>query len=594
MISFDGIVTGIVILFILISLYKELFGPALTFMIGIITLGILQVLSPNEILNGFSNQQIVVIIMLLLIGNIIRNSGVLDSIFYQIFKKTRSQKKYLFKISLIVGSLSAFLNNTPLVALMMPYTHNWSKLHNIRISKLLIPLSYIAILGGCVTLIGTSTNLVVSGMVVEQQITDKLQTLNIFDFTIVGLPMLILGSIYLMLFSNKLLPDKKDVSTKIDNTERQYMVETSIRKNSTYIGKTIKEAGLRDLEGLYLVKVIRDNYDMPAVSPSTVLNQDDILVFAGDTQTIANLINPKSGLNLLEVGMFSKRKQTEVLEVVISHNSTLINKTVKESGFRGKYDAAIIGIHRNGEKISGKIGLVTLKAGDVLLLITGEDFYKRTQDSQDFYIISKIRDFSKLSWYKTAILTGGTIIAILLAALKITTLFISLLTLLLIILILKITSPKDIHKSIDYNLAIIIAMALALGTAMDKTGLAKTIADFTINVFRPFGLVGLMAGLYLITAFLSAYITNIAAVAIIFPISVNVALDMGLNPTPFVLLMTFAAAASFITPIGYQTNLMVYGPGGYSFKDYFKIGFPLTMMYMVVSIGVLGFYYGLF
>jgi di/tricarboxylate transporter len=137
-------------------------------------------------------------------------------------------------------------------------------------------------------------------------------------------------------------------------------------------------------------------------------------------------------------------------------------------------------------------------------------------------------------------------------------------------------------------------MALALGTAMDKTGLAKTIADFTINVFRPFGLVGLMAGLYLITAFLSAYITNIAAVAIIFPISVNVALDMGLNPTPFVLLMTFAAAASFITPIGYQTNLMVYGPGGYSFKDYFKIGFPLTMMYMVVSIGVLGFYYGLF
>ena len=514
--SLDTILTGVVIIFILISLYKEIFGPALTFLIGIIVLGIFQVLSPKEILNGFSNQQIIVIIMLLLIGNIIRNSGVLDTIFYQIFKKTHSQKKFLFKISLLVGSLSAFLNNTPLVALMMPYTHNWSKQHNIRISKLLIPLSYIAILGGCVTLIGTSTNLVVSGMVVEQQITDKLQALNIFDFTIVGLPMLILGSIYLMLFSNKLLPDTKDVSTKLDNTERQYMVETSIRKNSTYIGKTIKEAGLRDLEGLYLVKIVRDNYDMPAVNPSTVLNQDDILVFAGDTQTIANLINPKSGLNLLEVGMFSKRKQTEVLEVVISHNSTLINKTVKESGFRGKYDAAIIGIHRNGEKISGKIGLVTLRAGDVLLLITGEDFYKRTQDSQDFYIISKIRDFSKLPWYKTAILIGGTIIAILLAALKITTLFISLLTLLLIILILKITSPKDIHKSIDYNLAIIIAMALALGTAMDKTGLAKTIADFTINVFRPFGLVGLMAGLYLITAFLSAYITNIAAVAIIF------------------------------------------------------------------------------
>jgi di/tricarboxylate transporter len=289
--------------------------------------------------------------------------------------------------------------------------------------------------------------------------------------------------------------------------------------------------------------------------------------------------------------MYSKRKRTEIIEVVISYNSSLINKTVKEINFRGKYDAAIIAIHRNGEKIKGKIGDIKLKAGDVLLLIAGTDFISRTSDIIDFYFISKIKDIKKQEAYKVIILIGGTGLAILLSALGVISLFMALIILFILILSFKIASPKDVHKNIDYNLAIIIAMAMAIGTAMIKTGFAGFIGDFVIKAFIPLGTIGLLFGIYMITTLLAAYTTNQAAVAIIFPISLTVATNLELNPLPFILVVSFAAAANFMTPIGYQTNLMVYGPGRYKFKDFFKIGFPLTIIYMVVTVFILYYLY---
>jgi di/tricarboxylate transporter len=289
--------------------------------------------------------------------------------------------------------------------------------------------------------------------------------------------------------------------------------------------------------------------------------------------------------------MFAKKTRTEVLEVVISHNSELISKTVREAGFRGKYDAAILAIHRNGERVSGKIGQVKLRAGDVLLLLAGDDFTNRSADSNDFYLISRIRQFRKLQWYKNVTLFGGLLAAILLSALNLVPLFMSLMVVMIAIQLQGIASPKDIPKSIDYNLALIIVLSLALGTAMIKTGMAGLIAEFIVGVFRPFGPFGLLTGIFLITNLLASYITNKAAAAIIFPISVTAGINLGLSPTPFILVVAYAAAANFITPIGYQTNLMVYGPGGYAFKDYMRIGLPLTVLYMVVAVTVLYWYY---
>jgi di/tricarboxylate transporter len=369
---------------------------------------------------------------------------------------------------------------------------------------------------------------------------------------------------------------------------REYMVEVIVRKGSDIVGKSVAEAGLRNLKGLFLAEIIRESEVIRPVSPATLITEGDILLFAGDTQTIVEMIDSDSGLQLAQVGMFMKKPHTEVMEIVISHNSTLISKTVKQSNFRGKYDAAIIAIHRNGERVTGKLGEVRLKAGDVLLLLVGDDFNKLSSETLDFYLISKIKDFRKLEWYKVAVLLGGTGLAILLHGLGILNLFLGLSMLLIISMILKIASPKDIHKSLDLNLAIIIAMSLALGIAMVKTGLAHTVSEYFIRALEPLGVIGLLTGIFIITNLLASYITNKAAVALIFPISITMAFDLGLtDPTPFILIVAFAGAANFITPIGYQTNLMVYGPGGYAFKDFMKIGLPLTLLYMIAAVTIL-------
>ena len=587
----DILIISIVLAFIIISLYTEIIGPAFTFLIGVIVLGFFGILTPKEILSGMANEQIAVIILLLLLGDIIRKTDIIDGLFDKVFRKTKSYRGFLIKMIVVVSGFSAFLNNTPLVAIMMPYVHNWSKRNNIKPSKLLIPLSYAAILGGCATLIGTSTNLIVNGLVTDQLIVPGLKPLELFDFTIVGLPMIILGSIYLTLFGNKLLPDRKDVIADFSTKSREYLVEAQIRPNSKLIGKTIEGAGLRNLKGSFLVEITRGEQRLSAVSPSEIMQEEDILVFAGDTGSIAEMINSDTGLALTQIGMFVKKPYTEVLEIVVSHNSTLITKTVRQTGFRGKYDAAILAVHRNGERIPGKIGAVKLKAGDVLLLLAGDDFAKRSYDTHDFYLISKIREFRKLKLYKSITLFGGVAAAIFLSAIGVISLFMALMILMIIILLLKIASPKDIPKSIDYNLAIIIVLSLAIGTAMIKTGMADIIANFIISVFKPFGPLGLLFGIFLITNLLASYITNKAAAAIIFPISVTAAINLGLPTTPFILIVAFAAAANFITPIGYQTNLMVYGPGGYSFKDYMKIGLPLTFIYMFTTVAILYFYF---
>ena len=588
----DTIIVLLVLLFIIISLYRGIMGPGFTFATGVIVLGLFGILTPKEIMLGFANEQIAIILLLLIIGDMIRKTSVVAILFDRMFRKSRSYKGFMWRMSILVGGFSAFLNNTPLVAIMMPYLYRWGKKNNIPVSKLLIPLSYAAILGGCATLIGTSTNLIVNGLVEDQTVFPEFKSLGLFDFSIVGVPMIFIGMIYLIFFAEKLLPVRKDAMEEFSAKSKEYMVEIIVRKGSDIVGKSVGEAGLRNLKGLFLAEIIRGSEVIRPVSPATLIMDGDTLLFAGDTQTIVEMIDSNSGLQLSQVGMFVKKPHTEVLEIVISHNSTLISKTVKETNFRGKYDAAIIAIHRNGEKISGKIGEVILNAGDVLLLLVGDDFNSLSSETLDFYLISKIKDFRKLEWYKVAVLLGGTALAILLYGFGILSLFIGLSFLLIIAMALKIASPKDIHKSLDLNLAIIIALSLALGIAMVKTGLAHIISEYFITAMEPMGGAALLAGIFVITNLLASYITNKAAVALNFPISITVAQDLGLtDPTPFILIVAFAGAANFITPIGYQTNLMVYGPGGYTFKDFMKIGLPLTILYMITAVSILYFYY---
>lgn len=582
----------IVLAFILVSLYFELLGPSFTFVIAIAILGGVGILTPSEILSGFANEQLVVILLLLMIGDIIRQTPVMEMVFDKVFQSAQSYGGFMFRMMAMVAAFSAFLNNTPLVAIMMPYVHSWSKRNKISPSKLLIPLSYAAILGGCATLIGTSTNLIVNGLLLEQKIIPGLPPLDMFDFFPVGGIMAIIGIGYLYFASQKLLPDRKDAMHDFQKNNREYILQAQITHDSPLVGKNIESNELDKLKGLYLVEVIRKSERIPAISLTTQLTVDDQLVFAGDTETIADLITQSSsGLSFPTLGTMQERKSSEVIEVVISHNSSLIGKTVFEANFRGKFDAAIIAIHRNGERVSGRITYQKLRAGDVLLLFVGSNFSSLSAGTLDFYYISKIKAHRKLANWQLTVLFGGLGLAILLSALRIIPLFTALLVLIILINILKIHPPKDTPKSIDYELAMVIALSLALGTAMLKTGVASMMANSLISVFLPLGKVALLAGIYLITSLLANLITNKAAVALIFPISLTMASNLNLPPMPFVLVVAFAAAANFMTPIGYQTNLMVYGPGGYSFRDFFRIGLPLTILYMAATITILGCLY---
>ncbi|MBA7521486.1 hypothetical protein ES705_13593 [subsurface metagenome] len=591
MINFQLILVFVVLVFILVSLYKEIFGTTFTFLVAVVVLGFFGVLTPSEILAGFANEQIAVIIMLLLMGDIIRRTAIIELVFDKAFRGVKGYRGFLGRMMIIVSGLSAFLNNTPLVAVMMPYVNSWCKKNDISPSRLLMPLSYAAILGGVCYIDRNINHLIVNGLVVDQEILPDLRSLRIFDFVYVGIPMILIGFLYLFFWGEKLLPSREKLDEDSPENNRTFLIETQVRKNSDLIGKTIEESGLRNMKGLYLVEIQRDNRKIFVVSNNLIISRDDILVFAGDTAPVAELTKSGSGLTIPSVGMLHKKKQTEVVEIVISHNSSMIHKSLKEINFRSRYDAAVIGIHRNEEKITSKLREVVLKAGDVLMLYSGGDFVSQSQGTRDFYFISRVKEFKKVEGYKIAIVIGGLLLAIFLAAMNVVSLFMGLIILLMASLVLNITTPKDLPKGIDYDLGLIIVMSLALGTAMIKSGAAHIIANGFIIAFLPLGKVGILFGIYLITAFLAAYITNKAAVAIIFPISLTMSVTLDLNPIPFVLVVAYAAAANFMTPIGYQTNLMIYGPGGYAFKDFFKVGFPLTMIYMVVTVTILSLLY---
>ena len=584
------ILVFIAVIFILLSLYREWFGPSFTFMLAIAFLGICKIITPQEILHGFANEQVAIIILLLLYGDIIRRTSIIERIFDKLFHSARSYKGFLSRMMLIVASLSSMLNNTPLVAIMMPYVHNWCKKNNYSPSKFLIPLSFAAILGGSITLIGTSTNLIVSSMVEDQDIIPDLKSIEMFDFAAVGIPMLVLGFFYILIFGEKMLPERIKINKEYKKTGRDYLIETRVRHSSSLIGKTIESANLASYKGLYLVEVIRDSENLQ-LTENVEIEEDDILVFAGDNAHIADLIDSNDGLVISELGMFVKKKQARVKEIVISQNSILIGKNVQTVNFRAKYDATVLAVHRNGEQVTAKLDTVTLRAGDVLLIYAGINYDSRALVSQDFYFLTEIEDKTKVENYKVYIMLVGLVTTIVLSALNILNLFIGLVVLLLIALLFKITTAKELPRSIDYNLAIIIVMSLALGTAMIETKAADLIADSLIKVFMPLGTVGVLFAVYLITTILAAYITNKASVGIIFPIALSLAVNLGVSATPFVLTVAFASAANFMTPIGYQTNLMVYGPGGYTFTDFFKIGWPLTLIYMVTTVVILSSIY---
>ncbi len=562
------------------GLFSNRIKPVVLFMSAVMVFLVSGLLRPVDFLQGFANQQVGTIVLLILISAGLRKNFNISLLFDGIFRAAHTTRSFLLSMMCFVSTTSAFINNTPMVAVMTPYVYDWGKKRNVAPSKLLIPLSYATMLGGMITLIGTSTNLVMQGFL-EQH---ALPLLVYEDFLYLGLLVTVIGIAYILLAGPHLLPDNKDKLELFKESAREYIVETRISQGSGLDGKTVAEARLRSLKGVYLVDIIRDKKIISPVSPKERLLADDKLLFAGDTKKIVELVKNNKGLLLPKPNGSFIGNNLDITEVVIPVNSPLSGKVVKESDFRNGYDAAIVAIHRNGERLRGRIGDIRLQVGDLLLLTTGNNFHRQNDISKGLYVISKIQKAApdnQLNSLLFLAILSGTVLLIITGLLE---LFLGLLILFTALVTLRLFTIADLRKEMDYNLVAILVCALAIGNVMIGTGAAGSIAGALMGSLAPYGKVGLLVGLFSLTVLLTTFITNAAAVSIVFPIAYSLCTDMQVDGTPYYVAIAFAASCAFMTPIGYQTNLMVYGPGGYRFSDYFKIGLPLTIIYSVTCL----------
>ena len=550
-------------------------------MVGAVTLLLtVGVLTPAEALGGLANEGMVTVAALFVVAAGIRETGALEAIAHRALGRPRSVSEAQLRLSLPVASMSAFLNNTPIVAMMVPVVAEWARKHRISPSKLMMPLSFATILGGLCTLVGTSTNVVVHGLLRAE----GLPGMGMFEITWIGVPAAIVGIAYLVVASRWLLPERRPATAELGDP-RAYTVEMVVEPGSLLVGQTIEHAGLRHLSGMYLLEIERDDTLLTAVGPDTRLEADDHLVFVGVVDSVVELRRVR-GLKPATDQVFkldAPRLDRCLIEAVVSESCPLLGKSIREGRFRSVYNAAVIAVSRHGERIAKKIGDIVLRPGDTLLLEGRPSFVDQQRNSRDFYLVSQVRGWSPPRYER-----GGTALAVLAAMVLamgtewITPLNAALLAAGLMVLT-RACSVVAARRSVDWAVLLVIAASFALGQAMDKTGAAEAVARTLIG-FAGTNPYLVLAAVYAVTMLFTELMSNNAAAVLIFPIAIATAHALDVNYRPFVMAATVAASCGFATPIGYQTNLMVYGPGGYRFGDYVRYGGLLNLLVAVIVV----------
>jgi len=575
---------GIFIILLLIGSFLILFLsriPADAVFAGALAILIIGGILPvSEALAGFSNEGMLTVATLYIVASGLRETGAIQFVIHNLLGTPKKMWVTQARIIAPVMGMSAFLNNTPIVASFIPALQDWARKFRVPVSKLMIPLSYAAVLGGVCTLIGTSTNLIVNGLL----IAEKNITLRLFEPAFVGVPLSIAGFIYLLIAGRKLLPDAKSLMSTFENT-REYTIEMIVREGSSLVNKSIEEAGLRNLPGLFLVEIVRDGTILAAVEPDEVFQSGDRLIFTGMVESIADL-QQINGLEPATDQVFkldTARRDRHLVEAAVSPSNPLIGKTVKEGEFRNRYGGVILAVSRSGERVKQKVGDIQLQTGDVLLMETPRNFADRYKNSSDFLLVSTLAKNSfpnyKKGWVAWVILA----LMVFIVVMNYLTMFQASLLAAVAMVVTNCTTMNTARLDIDWQVLIVIASALGIGNALLVTGTAEQLAMSFIGLAGEHPYLALIAT-YLITWALTEMITNNASAVLIFPIAISVADSMGVSFMPFVMTIIFAASASFATPIGYQTNLMVYGPGGYKFSDYLKIGLPLNLLVALITL----------
>lgn len=547
------------------------------------------VIDAQSALAGFANPGLVTVAAMFVVAAGVHGSGGIDLLVNHVLGKPKSLAAAMLRIAVPVSLLSGFLNNTPVVATMIPAVKRWAGVIQQPVSKLYIPLSYAAILGGTLTMIGTSTNLVVNGQV--QQLTGT-SGFGLFDITMIGVPVLITGVAMMWLFFPKWLP-RNDVEHVFAN-KREFTLEVCVSPNGPLVGKSIKAAGLRALGRVFLVEIGRGNNIISAVPPTMELRGGDRLVFAGETDAVSDLLH----INGLEPSVTDSTPVIDrndpdrrLVEVVVSQHCSAIGEAIRDSKFRERYGAVVLAVARNGQRVQGNLSNITLTAGDTLLLEARSAFVSRQRYNRDFLLVNDLEaeppryGRAYLAW----LILAGVVLA---AATGVLSMLQASLLGALGMVVSGCCSVSQAEKSLDLPVLLTIAASFALGAALKETGVAQTLASVLVSWGQ--GNAWLLLILtYLMVVLLTEVITNNAAALLALPIVMHTTELLGVPYEPYVMAIMIAASASFITPLGYQTNLMVYGPGGYRFADFIKVGIPMSLLVGTVAIITIGLVYSL-
>ena len=588
--------TAGIILLLIAALVSRRIGPDVAFLCALALLLLGGVLEPVEAVYGFANPAVITVGLLYIVALGLKETGGMTTITRRLLGRPSSLRSAQFRLLTPVAVLSAFVNNTPVVAMFLPVLSGWARRNNLNASRLFMPLSFAAMLGGACTLIGTSTNLVVNELLIEHVSADAAQLvrpMSMFTLAKVGVPALLVGLAYVFLTGKRLLPTDAR-QTPISEDPRNYTLWMRIRAGSRIVGQTIEEAGLRQLRGLFLTEIERRDERLVAVGPEHVLRADDRLCFVGvvesvvELQQIHGLVPDTDQIDKLE----STRHNRRLIEAVVSEASPLVRKTVRQGAFRTRYNAVIIAVHRAGERIKGKVGDIVLQPGDTLLLEGPPGFAEQHRNSSAFYLVSELPASASLRWgraWVAMLILAGLVTAIALRPDQVMT---AALCAAMLMIVTRCCTGTQARQVIDWQVLIVIGAAFGLAKAMENTRLAAAIANTVLGWTATMDVRMMLAGVYLVTAVLTSVMTNNAAAALVFPIAYQFAADQGQPFMPFAVCIAIGASAAFATPVGYQTNMMVMGPGGYGWGDFIRFGGPLTILAGIICVLIAPLAYG--
>lgn len=582
----DAWITLGVLVVVIVVLVLDRFPPLFALAGAVAALMFTDVIDGPTALSGLSANAPATIAALYVLAGAVTATGT----FAAIVDRLLDRRRPLLAFAAATAAISAVVPNTPVVAMFAPRVVRWAQRRGTNASRFLMPLSFASILGGVITLIGTSTNLVVADVLVQE----GQESLDVFDITVVGLPVAVVGVILLTVLGPRLLPERTAVADDLRQRGREFQFAARVVEGGPLVGRTIADSGLRNLDGMFLALVERPGEvdadpTALAASPTTVLRADDVCCFVGDVGRVVDL-HGSDGLAPLEEHHVAHTEGpgTRLFEAVVAPASGLIGATLRTTAFRGRYGGAVMAIHRSDDELGGQLGRIPLRAGDVLLVLGDDTFADRWRNHADFSLVAALDEPPPERRNRSLLVMAATVAMIVLAASGLLSLFEASVAAAATVVAGGAISINEGWRAINKNVVLTMAVAISLGAAVSISGLASEVAGVVQRADSlGFGDVGLVVITMLTTIVLTELVTNTAAAALMVPIAISVATDLGAEPRMLAVAVLIGASCSFLSPVGYQTNLMVFGLGGYRFTDFTRVGFPLTLSTLVVASAVI-------